>query len=93
MSLRTSKVVTRYSWTVLPMPKSVIKRVEELGKDQPEYLVFKDRHGNEIGDIEITGVDGDEALQNVDEPALEEDDSMDDLNMHKAAIAEVGRRR
>ena len=44
--------------------------VEQLGKDQPEYLAFKDRHGNEIGDIEITGVDSDEALQNVDEPTL-----------------------
>jgi hypothetical protein len=34
------------------MPNSVITRVNELGKDQPEQFIFTDRSGCIIGDVE-----------------------------------------
>jgi hypothetical protein len=42
------------------MPDVVINRVNELGKDQPSLMTFKDRHGRLIGDMEISGVDSTE---------------------------------
>ena len=50
MSLLTGRKVTRTSWTELPMPRQVIERVHSLAADQPEQLVFYDRHGRDIGD-------------------------------------------
>jgi len=44
------------------MVHTVIARVNALGSDQPEQLTFTDRHGRLIvGDIEIPGVDSNEA--------------------------------
>lgn len=61
MALDSGKKIVRRSWDVIPMPDVVIKRVNELGKGQPETLTFCDRHGNVIGDTEIPGVEfGDE---------------------------------
>jgi hypothetical protein len=61
MSLQTGKKVTRTSWTELPMPRQVIERVHSLAVDQPEKLVFHDRHGRAIGDnssnIELSEID------------------------------------
>ena len=57
MSLKTGKKITRRSWDAIPMPDVVIDRVNELGKDQPEQMVFLDRKGRPIGDVEFTGVD------------------------------------
>jgi hypothetical protein len=58
MSLQTGRKVTRTSWTELPMPRQVVERVHDLAADQPEKLVFYDRHGRAIGDsstnIELT---------------------------------------
>jgi hypothetical protein len=42
------------------MPDTVINRVNKLGEDEPEHLVFIDRSGRLIGNIELPGVDGDE---------------------------------
>lgn len=58
LSIKTGEVIIRYSWTEVPMPDEVIDRVNHLGKDQPEQLIFTDRHGIAIGDHdpEITGV-------------------------------------
>jgi hypothetical protein len=42
---------------VIPMPDVVINRVNELGKDQLCIMMFTDRHGRLIGDIEIPVVD------------------------------------
>ena len=39
------------------MPDTVITRVNALGSDQPEQLVFTDRRGRPIGDVEIPGVE------------------------------------
>jgi hypothetical protein len=61
MTLNTGQKIVRRNWDVVPMPDMVIDRVNALGKEQPELLTFTDRHGRLIGDIEIPGVDSDEA--------------------------------
>jgi hypothetical protein len=60
MSLNSMKKIVRRSWDAIPMPDTVIARVNELGRDEPEQFVFTDRSGRQIGDIELPGVDGDE---------------------------------
>ena len=39
------------------MSDTFITRVNALGSDQPEELIFTDRRGRPIGDVEIPGVD------------------------------------
>jgi len=51
-SLNTGRVLTRRSWTVLPMPSTVIDRINQLAEGQPTLLTVTDKHGNEIGDAE-----------------------------------------
>lgn len=51
-SLMTGKVISRRSWHVIPMPSTVIARVNELATDQPHLLTFYDRSGHEIGDTD-----------------------------------------
>ena len=53
----------------------MINRVIVLGKDQPGYFIFTNRKGWQIGESNITGVEGD---QNVTPQILIEED--DDLN-------------
>ena len=52
LNLQTGKKITRRNWTHLPMPIEVIKRVNQLGKEQnkPTLLTFKDRHGHSTMD-------------------------------------------
>jgi hypothetical protein len=50
MALDTGAKITRFQWTELPMPKAVIARVKQIGKDKPSILIFTNRHGEEIGD-------------------------------------------
>ena len=57
MALNTGKKIVRRSWDVIPMPNTVITRVNALGSDQPEQIIFTDRRGRPIGDIKILGVD------------------------------------
>jgi hypothetical protein len=52
MSLTSGKVISRRTWDNIPMPDSVIKRVNDLGKDQPTQFIFTDRKGRHIGDVE-----------------------------------------
>jgi hypothetical protein len=49
-TLNMSRVITRRSWDVIPMPKSVVDWVNFIGWDQPQQAVFTDRSGNAIGD-------------------------------------------
>ena len=60
MSLRSMKNITKISWYMIPMPYTVIDRVNLLGKYQPELLLFTDCKGQIIGDgdVNITGTDG-----------------------------------
>ena len=61
MALNTGNKFVRRSWDVIPMPDTVITRVNALGSDQPEQFVFIDRRGRPIGDVEIQGVDPSDA--------------------------------
>jgi hypothetical protein len=54
LNLTTGKRITRRTWDIVPMPQTVIDRVNLLGKDQPELFIFTDRKGRPIGDIDIT---------------------------------------
>ena len=51
-NLTAAKVISRRSWTVIPMPSTVIARVNELATNQPQLLTFYDRTGREIGDLD-----------------------------------------
>jgi hypothetical protein len=42
MALNTGKKSTRRSWDVIPMPDTVIARVNALGTNQPDQLIFTD---------------------------------------------------
>jgi hypothetical protein len=50
MALSTGKKIIWQSWDVIPMPDTVIARVNTLGSNPPEELIFTDRHGRLIGD-------------------------------------------
>ena len=50
-TLNTASVVVRRDWKALPMPQSVIDRLNAKAKGQPSHPVFTDRSGNAIGDI------------------------------------------
>jgi hypothetical protein len=52
LSLNTNRIITRRSWTVLPMPQAVIDKVNSLAADQPSLITFTDRQGIEIGSDE-----------------------------------------
>ena len=52
LNLVTGQKITENQFTPLPMPMSVIARVQELGKGQPELLTFTDRRGRLIGDMQ-----------------------------------------
>ena len=76
MSLRSGKKIIRRSWDVIPMSDAVIERVNKMGASQPEELVFTDRKGRLIGDVELTGVDGEqEPLQNEFNEALDQEEA------------------
>jgi hypothetical protein len=49
-TLNTSPVITYWSWDVIPMPKSVVDRVNFIGRDQPIQPMFLNLPGNPIGD-------------------------------------------
>ena len=65
------------------MPDTVVARVNELGKNEPEQFVFADRSSRLIGDNELPGVDGDE-----NETPQDEDDVVQDLD-HASVIEEM----
>ena len=67
MALNTGKKIVRCSWDVIPMPDTVIARVNTLGVDQPEQLVFTDRHGRLIGDDDDVDMPGVDDLEDDDE--------------------------
>ena len=59
-SLQNGRNITRYNWYEIIIPKTVINRVNVLGKYQPENFIINDRKGRQIGKYEITGVKGDQ---------------------------------
>ena len=99
MSLTTGAAVTRYGWDPIPMPSSVIARVNRLGKDQPGFLVFTYRKGRHIGKDEPTGVDGaekpgqdkylDDDVGLDDEGAEDEEDLAEEIDIADQVQSEV----
>ena len=89
LSLNTGRVITRYSYTILPMPQSVIDRINVLGADQPTGISFHDRFGRDIGDVDANfNSSGDETditgvYEDVDTPQNEtaSNDFVDDSNV------------
>ena len=77
----------------------MIARVNRLGKDQPELLLFTDRKGRLIGEAEPTGVDGaeqpgqDEDLGDDvgldDEGAEDEEDLSEEIKITNQVQSEV----
>ena len=64
----------------------MINRVNELGKDQPEQMVFTDRHGRLIGDVEIPGVDAEEADNVADDTEIPGVDPAADDNVELPGV-------
>jgi hypothetical protein len=60
MALKSGNKFVHRSWDVIPMPDLVIDLVNALCCDQPQHVIFNDRHGRLIGDVEIPGVDDQE---------------------------------
>jgi hypothetical protein len=60
MALNSGKKIVRRSWNIIPMPDLVIDRLNALCRDQPQHIIFTDRHERLIGDVQIPGVDDEE---------------------------------
>ena len=72
MSLASGKNITRYSWDAIPMTDTVIHRVNQIGRGQPKRFIFTDQKGRLIGNVKLTGVDGEESQE-----ILYEDDDLE----------------
>jgi hypothetical protein len=81
MSLTSGQRISRRTWDVIPMPQTVIDRVNRLGKDQPEQFVFTDRKGRLIGDLELSSSD--------DNDDLTDDDHAEIPGVDRGAIDEI----
>ena len=90
MALSTGKKIIRRSWDVIPMPDTVIARVNTLGGDQPEQLTFTDRHGRLIGDTDapadITAEDVDEVVDADDIPGVDDDDEIPGVDVELPGV-------
>ena len=67
MSLASGKNISRYSWETIPTTNTVTHRINQLGRGQPKRFIFTDQKGRPIGNFELTGVDGEEAQEELDE--------------------------
>ena len=84
MCLSTGARITRDRWTDLPMPREVIHRVTEMGRQQgmPATLTFADRHGHELEDRLVEVPDDDTSHEEYD-PYYDDDSTStgdDDLS-------------
>jgi hypothetical protein len=50
LALDTGHTIIRHQWVALPMPPTVIDRVNLLGQREPAMLTFTDPHSQDIGD-------------------------------------------
>ena len=55
MTLGLMKKVARQRWDAIPMPDTVIERVNTLGQVQTNDIEFLDNNKHPIGEIKITG--------------------------------------
>ena len=74
MCLSTGARITRDQWTDLPMPREVIHRVSEMGRQQgmPNTLTFADRHGHELED-RLVEVPDDDTSQEAYDPYYDDE--------------------
>ena len=74
MCLSTGARITCYWWTDLPMPREVIHRVTEMGRQQgmPTTLTFADRHGRELED-RLVEIPDDDTTQEAYDPYYDEE--------------------
>ena len=79
MCLSTSARITRDRWTDLPMPREVIHRVTEMGRQQgmPTTLTFADRHGQELED-RLVEVPDDDSTQEAYDPYYDDESAHTD---------------
>jgi hypothetical protein len=63
MALSSGNKIIQRSWDAIPMPDTVIARVNALESDQPEQLIFTNRHGHLIDNTKIVGVHFDDDEQ------------------------------
>ena len=57
MSIQLANNITKRIWDAIPMTDTIIARLNELEKGEPENCIFTDRKGRIIGDAKITGAD------------------------------------
>ena len=67
MSLASGERITRYSWDDIPMTDTVIRRVNQLGRGQPKRFIFTHQKGRNIGNVKLTGVNGEESQEELNE--------------------------
>jgi hypothetical protein len=51
LALDSGQTIVRHQWVVLPVPPTVIDRVNVFGINEPSILTFTIRHGQNIGDL------------------------------------------
>ena len=61
MSLASGENIVQYSWNAIPMTDTVICRVNQIGRGQPKRFIFTDLKGRPVGNVDLAGVDGEEA--------------------------------
>jgi hypothetical protein len=91
MALNSGKKIVRWSWwDVIPMPDTVLEQVNTLGGDQPEDLIFTDRHGRLIGDGD-NAIPGVAISDNADDtiPGVDFSDETDDAIPGEDALVEL----
>ena len=67
MSLASGEKITQYSCDAIPMTDTVIRRVNQIGRGKTKRFIFTDRKGRPIGNVELTGVNGKEPQEEIDE--------------------------
>ena len=85
MSFKNGKKITRYNWDEIPIPQTVINRVNILGNNQPELFIFTNRKVQKIGESDITGVEGDQ--NGTPKTLIEEDDDLGEQNVVDKELA------
>ena len=60
MNLGSMKKVVRQSWDAIPIPDTMIVRVNALGQEKTNDIDFIDSKNHPIGELETTGVNAGE---------------------------------
>ena len=74
MCLSTDARITRDRWTDLPMPREVIPRVTDMGRQQgmPTTLTFADQHGRKLED-RLVEISDDDTTQEAYDPHYDDE--------------------